>query len=214
MNKLPSRLNELTQWFLPAHTLIDIGCDHGWLPIVSLKNRWVASAIAVDRAIEPLNLASKHGRGVEGLQVVLSDGLDNIDVPADSVINMAGMGGAQMRTILQRAPINRIRRVVLQPNRDAHLVRAHLASMGWHTISASVIEERGRFFLSWCAEPIHGDVGENRWHWEESWFAQNPSESWKRWLMQRHAQIAHIKQKHGLSASLKEESDALRALGI
>ena len=214
MNKLPLRLHELTQWFLPTHTLIDVGCDHGWLPIVSLKNGWVASAIAVDRAIEPLKLASKHGRGVEGLQVVLSDGLDNIDVPMNSVVNIAGMGGAQMRTILQRAPISQIRRVVLQPNRDAQLVRAYLASMGWHTISASVIEERGRFFLSWCAEPIKGDVGKNRWHWEESWLVQNPSELWKRWLIQRHAQIEHIEQKHGLSASLKEESDALRSLGI
>ena len=119
MNKLPSRLHELTQWFLPAHTLIDVGCDHGWLPIVSLKNGWITSAIAVDRAIEPLNLASKHGRGVDGLQVVLSDGLDNIDVPMNSMVNIAGMGGAQMRTILQRAPLSQIQRVVLQPNRDA-----------------------------------------------------------------------------------------------
>lgn len=214
MKKLPPRLLELTQWFLPTHAVLDIGCDHGWLPIVSLQQGWVSSAIAVDRAVEPLHLATKHGKGVEGLQFVLSDGLDDVDVPMGAVVNIAGMGGAQMRTILSRAPLSRIQRLVLQPNRDAHLLRAFLSSIGWHTKSASVIEERGRFFLSWCAVPMHGELGQNRWHWEELWLVQNPSESWRGWLRQRGAQIEIIEQKHGLSESLKEERDALRTLGV
>tara|TARA_B100000683_G_C12449404_1_gene539480 strand:+ start:68 stop:712 length:645 start_codon:yes stop_codon:yes gene_type:complete len=214
MKKLPSRLNELTQWFLRENVLVDVGCDHGWLPIVSLQNGWVSSAIAVDRAVEPLNLAVKHGKGVSGLQFILSDGLDNVDVPMGTVVNIAGMGGAQMRSILSRSPLSRIQRIVLQPNRDAHLVREYLASMGWYTKAASVVEERGRFFLSWCAEQKKGDMGANRWHWEESWFEQHPSASWKKWLKHRHVQIQRVEEKHGLSLSLKEEKNALKRLGF
>ena len=214
MKKLPPRLQELTQWFLREQTLIDVGCDHGWLPIVSLQNGWITAAIAVDRAVEPLKLALKHGRDISGLRIVLSDGLDDVDVPEDSVLSIAGMGGSQMCTILKRAPLFRLKRIVLQPNRDAHLVRGYLASVGWFTQSASVVEERGRFFLSWYAAPKQGFMGSNRWHWEESWLEQYPSKSWKLWLKHRYAQIQRVEQKHGLSLSLKEERTALKLLGV
>ena len=214
MNSLPPRLHELTQWFLHDHTLIDVGCDHGWLPILALQNGWVSSAIAVDRALAPLALASKNGNEVDGLQIVLSDGLDDVNVPADSILSMAGMGGGQMCSILKRAPIHKITRIVLQPNRDAHLVREWLSGAGWYTQSASVVKERGRFFLSWCAQSGHGDVGHNRWHWEESWFNEHPSPLWSQWISTRIEQIQRVENKHGLSASLKEEKEALAALGF
>ena len=99
--------------------------------------------------------------------MVLSDGLDDVNMPMNSVLSMAGMGGVQMCSILKRAPLHQVSRVILQPNRDAHLVRDYLASVGWYTQDASVVEERGRFFLSWCAQSGNGDIGENRWHWEE-----------------------------------------------
>lgn len=213
MNNLPPRLHELTKWLLHDHTLIDVGCDHGWLPILALQNGWVSSAIAVDKALAPLALASKHGNKVDGLQIVLSDGLDDVNVPTDSILNIAGMGGVQMCAILKRAPIHRITRIVCQPNRDAHLVREWLASVGWHTQEASVLEERGRFFLSWYAQPGKGDVGYNRWHWEESWFNDHPSPLWKQWVSTRTEQIQRVEKKHGLSASLREEKEALAVLG-
>lgn len=214
MKKLSPRLHELTQWFLRDQTLIDIGCDHGWVPILALQNGWVSSAIAVDRAVKPWELAVKHGKDLAGLQVVLSDGLDDVDVPVGAVVSMAGMGGGQMCSILKRAPMSRIQRVVLQPNRDAHLVRDWLASIGWYTQSASVVEDRGRFFLTWCAEQGKGTVGANRWHWEEWWLVQQPCDAWKQWLNSRYEQIEHIAEHHGLSMSLREEKEALAALRV
>ena len=56
MKKLSPRLYELTKWFLNDHTLIDIGCDHGWLPILAIQNGWVTSAIAVDRVLRHWHL--------------------------------------------------------------------------------------------------------------------------------------------------------------
>lgn len=212
MKKLSPRLHELTKWFLHDHTLIDIGCDHGWLPIWALHNGCVPSAIAVDRALEPVKLASKNGKEVDGLQVVLSDGLDDVEVPMGAVLSIAGMGGRQMCSILKRAPLYRITRVILQPNRDAHLVRDWLASVGWYTQQASVVEDKRRFFLSWCAESGKGEIGKNRWHWEESWFGLHPSPIWKKWRKMRFVQIQRTEAKHGLSASLKEEKDALSLL--
>lgn len=212
MNTLPPRLQELTQWFLHTHPLIDVGCDHGWLPILSLRSRKVSSAIAVDRAAAPLALAKKHGEGIHGLKIVQSDGLDQIEVPMGSVVSIAGMGGMQMCTILKRAPLARIQRIVVQPNRDGHHLRAWLAQAGWHTKEATVIQEKGRYFLSWCAQRGEGELGENGWHWNESWFTTHPSPQWYHWLMQRQTQIETTVHKHGRSASLTQEFHTLEKL--
>ena len=212
MNTLPPRLLELTQWFLHRAPLIDVGCDHGWLPIVSLRNGWVSSAIAVDRATAPLMLAQKNGYGVDGLQIIESDGLDDVDVPMGATVSIAGMGGVQMRSILKRAPLERIQRIIVQPNRDGHHLRAWLSKVGWCTQSASVVGEKGRYFLSWCAQRGVGDIGENRWHWNETWFHEYPSDTWYDWMEQRHAQIKVTVDKHGWSTSLQEEARALQDL--
>jgi tRNA (adenine22-N1)-methyltransferase len=219
MKQLSPRLAQLAELFPSNATVIDVGCDHGWLPIFSLRNGLIREAIAVDRASAPLAQAKDNAHGMEDISFVQSDGLDGVDVPCGAVVSIAGMGGQQICSIIRRAPLDRITRFVLQPNREAHRVRALLEEVGWRTSQASVVEENGRFFLSWKAEPIATEQkGENRWHWEEEWFLEHPSQVWKEWLHQRVEQIKKsIRQAERFSNStpdslLKENTAILEIL--
>ena len=152
MKMLPERLSILKSWIPKGSTLIDIGCDHGFLPIFAVQSGIVKEAIAVDRSHAPIESAkrnsSRFAKDMASLSFVLSDGFSNVAVPRDSVVSIAGMGGRQMLRILQNAPMHSISRLLLQPNRDSHCVRNWLSLNGWSTYVAHVLEEKGRFFLS------------------------------------------------------------------
>ena len=212
MKEISPRLAELLQWVPQDSCLIDIGCDHGWLPIYALSTGRITQAIAVDRAQAPLDLAQQHAQGLSSISFVLSDGLDAVDVPENSVVNIAGMGGLQMRSILERAPLHKIERLLLQPNRDGHILRSWLAQQGWYTSQASVVQENGRFFLSWCAQ--RSDAGfsspaEEQWHWQEPWFVEHSSSLFQSWLHDRLLQIHKTQKKHNHPEPLQKEADAI-----
>gem|GEM_PF-4907288 len=192
MKKLAPRLEVLARWLDADSCLVDIGCDHAWLPIYALRNGLVLRAIAVDRRPAPLALAKKHGANVPGLSFALSDGFRSLQLPPNSTVSIAGMGGLQICAILEQAPWSQIRSIVLQPNRDAHLVRQYLANQGWGTVQAMVYREQQRFFLSWKAQPISQKKPPGQWSWAEYWFEQHPQSEWYAWLNQRLGQLQNI----------------------
>ena len=194
MNKLPSRLRALTQWFLP-HTLIDIGCDHGWLPIVSFNNGW-------DRFCDCGG--SSGGTFESGIQTRKGSGgafkwfcpmvLDDIDVPMGSVVSIAGMGGAHAFDF-ERAPLFlAFDAYCLSPIEMRILLRASCFDGMAYDFRQRHRRAGTIFSQLVCKSQYMVKLEQNRWHWEESWLTKNPSEAWKRWLMQRHAQIADIEQ--------------------
>ena len=88
----------------PCSLLADIGCDHGYVCIETVKNGKAKAAIASDVAEGPLKIAAEniHAAGLEDhISTVLADGLSGIpeDVCPDCIV-MTGIGGLLMRRIL------------------------------------------------------------------------------------------------------------------
>ena len=216
IKNLSTRLSILASWLSIDSCLIDIGCDHAWLPIWALSHGKITRAIAVDKAKEPLALAKRHAADIEGISFVQSDGFANLQIPPQSTVSIAGMGGKSICGILEKAPWENIQTLILQPNRDAHYVRQLLHKKGWETAAAQVCNENDRYFLSWKATRSDNPWLGGRWHWEDKWFLQHPQEQWSAWLLQRLEQLLRIEQANPtvLLPAVHKEKLAIQAILI
>ena len=94
--ELTPRLGQIAAWVRPGAHLADVGTDHAYLPVwLTLQGR-VASAIASDLRLGPLNRARDTGRryGVEErITYRLGNGLAAVRPEECDTIVIAGMGG-------------------------------------------------------------------------------------------------------------------------
>ncbi|MGM9526327.1 MAG: tRNA (adenine(22)-N(1))-methyltransferase, partial [Peptococcaceae bacterium] len=71
------------------------------------------------------------------------------------VVTIAGMGGSLMLDILDAAPqvVDRLRRIVLQPNVGAEAVRIWTEKNRWHIVREDLVRENDRFSVIIAIEP-------------------------------------------------------------
>ncbi len=117
--------------------VVDVGTDHGYLPVFLLENNLAKYVIAADIGEKPLMNAAKtfeKYRVKDNFQLILSDGLDSIPQEFTEEIVLAGMGGTLMRVILERAAWIKSRHIhlILQPMSHAFEVRQFLCENGFY----------------------------------------------------------------------------------
>ena len=114
-----------------GESIIDIGSDHGFLPVWLLTQGICLRAAASDINAMPLErckaTAAKYGV-TERMRFFLSDGFDNVDGYYDTAF-VCGMGGIMIADIVRRAP-GRTARWVLQPMTNAEVLRGFLWDNG------------------------------------------------------------------------------------
>jgi tRNA (adenine22-N1)-methyltransferase len=154
--ELGARLGAVARQVPPGGVVADIGTDHARLPVWLLHQQQVTRVIATDREPSPLegarSLLALHG--VEDrVDLRLGDGLAVLRPGELSTVVMAGMGGRKMVAILSGGTgiLQSIRCLVLQPQREAGVLRRWLVAQHWSLLDEEVVEERGRFYLvmSW-----------------------------------------------------------------
>ena len=191
-SKCPERLRLLTDWMHRESFLIDVGCDHAYLPIYALQNNIVSRAIAIDRNEAPLKYAQENIRrsGVsDRLTLLCQDGLSGLAIPPLTTLVIAGMGGAHMREILSRCDIMSFHSIILQPNKDAHLLRSFLGDRNWGGVRSQVYFNGKRYFLSFKSEPHTGCSASGSWHWHDPLLVKKPSKNWLGMLKSRKESI-------------------------
>lgn len=117
---------------------VDVGTDHGYLAVYLVENGICDEVIASDVNEKPLAAAFSTVRMSEAadrIDVVLSDGLDNIDKDGVTDVIMAGMGGELIAQLIakcswlsdEQKPIN----LVLQPMTKSEILRKWLYDNGF-----------------------------------------------------------------------------------
>jgi tRNA (adenine22-N1)-methyltransferase len=142
---LSARLHHLALQVPLGARLVDVGTDHGLLPLWLLSQRRVATAIGVDRSAAALAGARRNQqRFLLPLDLRVGVGLDAVRGEPVDCMTMAGMGADEMTTTLRAAPPS-LRWVGLQPHRGADLLRRWLHGHGWTLLGEQTVEEGGRF---------------------------------------------------------------------
>ena len=103
--QLSKRLEAIASMVTPGNRLVDVGCDHGYLPIALVRRQIIPSAIAMDVRSGPLGRAKENieAYGLNPyIETRLSDGLEALQPGEGDTLSVAGMGGPLIERILSR----------------------------------------------------------------------------------------------------------------
>lgn len=150
MVRLSKRLAAVAAHIPDGAAVIDVGTDHGLLPVYLAQNGLSRRIIASDVNPGPLQSAQALVRETdtgEWIRLFVRDGLDGfIRSDADCVV-IAGMGGENMAAILAAAPWTKENvLLVLQPQSKQAELRSFLIGNGYIIESESLVADAGRVY--------------------------------------------------------------------
>lgn len=119
---------------------VDVGTDHGYLSVYLYKNGITQNVTACDLNEKPLKTAEKtiEENGLTGkIDLVLSNGLENIKPKKADDIVICGMGGELILDIMLACDYSKDenRRFILQPMTNVPLLRKGLYKNGFEIIA-------------------------------------------------------------------------------
>ena len=150
MIKLSQRLQAIADLVPAGAKVADIGTDHGFLPCYLAQSGKAELVIACDVNAQPLALAQKNITDYnvgDKVSTRLGNGLAVLNPGEVDTVTIAGMGGALMIDILDASPmvVDRLKRIVLQPNVGAEAVRIWAEKNRWQIVAEDLIRENDIF---------------------------------------------------------------------
>lgn len=138
---LTPRLQTVADMIEYTDSVIDIGTDHGYLPIYLLKSGKAKTACAADIRVGPLDNARENilSYDVE-CECVLSDGFKNI-CKKYSLACICGMGGETIINIITEGKDITPDTLILQPMTGADKLRKFLYENGYRITDESFVTE-------------------------------------------------------------------------
>ena len=145
MNK---RLALIADLIRDGKGLIDVGTDHGYLPVWLAEKNYSGRLLASDINPAPLASARKtaSAAALEGrIEFLLCDGLELCPPEAVDTIVIAGMGGDLICRILDRAEFCMSERytLILQPMTKAEVLRYWLVNNGFRLVEEPLVRDGG-----------------------------------------------------------------------
>lgn len=149
---LSARLQALAEMVTPGKRVVDVGCDHGFLPIYLVQNKISPWVLAMDVRKGPLAGAQEHIAecGLENyIETRLSDGLTAYRAGEAGTMVCAGMGGRLMQKILTQdaEKVRDFSELILQPQSEIPAFRRFLQSEGYEISDENILFEEGKFYF-------------------------------------------------------------------
>lgn len=143
---MTGRLTEIFSKIDECTVFADVGCDHGYVAKEMLRRKKCKKAIISDVSAKCLNKAEELLRKEidSGVAVsVVSDGFEKL--PECDLALVAGMGGEEIVSILEKAPFFP-QKLVLQPMKNADKVRAALIKFGYKILIDYTFFSGGKYY--------------------------------------------------------------------
>lgn len=149
--ELSKRLTAVASLVTAGMKILDIGTDHGYIPIYLVKNGIIPGAVAMDVNKGPLERAEKNIQmyGLEQrIEVRISDGFSAAISGEAQAAVIAGMGGGLMIRILNEGKkiVDGLNECILQPQSEVEKVRAFLLEEGFLFVREDMVEEDGKYY--------------------------------------------------------------------
>lgn len=149
--QLSDRLTAIAEMVTEGNRLVDVGCDHGYLPVYLMLQHKIPGAIATDVGKGPLTRAQEHiaQYHMEAyIETRLCNGLSEIRPGEGDTLVIAGMGGPLMERILSegRHALPGFQELILQPQSDIPHFRRFVMQNGYQIIQEEMILEDGKFY--------------------------------------------------------------------
>ena len=147
---LQPRLHAIAALVPDGARLVDVGTDHGFIPVSLLLKDRICTAIASDIGAAPLDHARRTAQQydvTERMEFRLCDGLNGISESEVDTIVIAGMGGDNISAILSAAPWTKNGALLLlQPMSKAEVLRRYLPENGYEVIAEQLVADKGAIY--------------------------------------------------------------------
>lgn len=149
--KLSNRIRHIINMCKYNETIIDVGCDHGYISIGLLNSNKCSRCYAVDINKDPINIAMNNIKKYNldtKIRCILSDGFNWFDNLENTSAVIAGMGGSTIASIINRN-INKIKYmnyILIQPNAYSKDIRKYLYDKQFHVEKEDVIYSKGIYY--------------------------------------------------------------------
>lgn len=141
---ISKRLQEISKYLNNYESLIDIGCDHGYLAYLGFNNYNIKKALLTDINQEPLNNAYNNLNNYHyNIEYLKTNGLNNVNTYNYDVLAISGMGSKLISNILidSKDKLINFKRIILQPNNKPEVIRSILKELNLKIIDEEVIFE-------------------------------------------------------------------------
>lgn len=149
---LDNRLKKCAELVSGKGVAVDVGTDHAYLAAELIRSGKCEKVIASDVNEGPLESAErtveKYGVA-DKVELILSDGLENVPLDDVTDIVIAGMGGETIAEILQACPYLADENInlILQPMTKAEELRAFLGENGFRIKGEYAVGEGERIYI-------------------------------------------------------------------
>ena len=146
------RLATIAGFIMHGANVVDVGTDHGYLPIYlaqnGLANRIIASDISSGSISSALITAAKY-KGTEGISFIVAPGLSGVGETEVDTVVISGLGGETISAILADAPWTKCRntRLILQPQSKTGKLCSWLREHGYAISDAKLVREKSRLYV-------------------------------------------------------------------
>lgn len=149
--EISKRLEFIARYIDECNSIVDVGTDHGYIPIYAVKNELCKQAIASDINKDPVKKA-KLNVALEGLSskidTRLGGGLQTVKKGEVEGVVIAGMGGNLIRDILEfdKHKLPYFKFLILQPAQNPEVLREYLYTNGYEIIAEDLCFDEGIYY--------------------------------------------------------------------
>lgn len=211
---MTKRLNAIVSKITKCKVFADVGCDHGFIAEAACKRglceHVVITDISKDSLLKAKTLLLRRGYSFTAYR---TDGLKGVCEPIDECA-ICGMGGYEIRSVLQG--LQPFRRLIVQPMRDAEMLRTFLTDGGYRILEDVVIKSGKLFYVLITAVPGADTLDEKRLLFGSN--LDSPTVDFQEYLIEMIAKYRKIltlcsREKYGETAyRLKRFEEALACL--
>jgi len=137
--------------------IVDVGTDHGYIPVTLAENGFPGKLIATDINEKPLQNAIQYAKNKDvynKIEFIKCDGLNDVDKNQIDTIIIAGMGGENIVGILNRdywcaSPEYLL---ILQPMSHSEMLRFWLINNEFRICNEMLVRDEGKTYQIIVAE--------------------------------------------------------------
>jgi len=150
--KLPERLMAVSGFIEKGACVVDIGTDHGYLPVYLAQNGLASSIVASDISAGSLDSArrsaAKYGVS-DKITFTVAPGLSGVGENETDTVVISGLGGETIADILKDAPWTKNRDIslILQPQSKIVELCNFLRESGYSLLDAKLTLDSDRFYV-------------------------------------------------------------------
>jgi len=143
------RMLAIANYVNKSDSVIDVGCDHGYLGIILTEKKMCHNLLLTDVKDTALNNAKKNIKTHNlNIKTMLTNGLDGINLEEYNTVTISGMGTSTILKILAQLKNDKsISKVIIQSNNNLDELRKGMQKIGYYLVDETTLFENNIWYV-------------------------------------------------------------------